>query len=195
MKRLIVIIVIILNMSVQAQSDLLVDSRDGKEYKTIQIGSKTWMAENLDYRPSLTFFGNVQDYSKANYYCYNNDTTNCDKYGVLYDIDALKNACPVGWHVPSKSEFDTLLKSFEGNRKKAFSGIIVGGTLGFDASLGGYFNRRGYCEDINKIGQYWSSTQENKYHFTSLMVNKVISTAYISNELNSCALSVRCVKD
>ena len=106
----------------------IIDDRDGQVYKTVEIGSQTWMAENLNYD---------YNYRTAHSYCY---ADSCSKYGRLYTWSAtvdsaavfstagkgcgchasssprgiVRGVCPVGWHVPSLSEFQTLISSVGG---------------------------------------------------------------------------------
>ena len=96
---------------------------DGNVYKTVTIGTQTWMAENLKvskYNDGTTI-PKVTDsiqWSKLNTgaYCYyNNDFSNNAKYGKLYNWYVInlktsgnKNICPIGWHIPSYTEWTTL---------------------------------------------------------------------------------------
>ena len=51
--------------------DYLTDSRDGKRYKTVEIGSQVWMAENLAFK------------SASGSWAYDNSQSNVTKYGYL----------------------------------------------------------------------------------------------------------------
>jgi len=81
------------------------DARDGKTYKTVKIGTQTWMAENLNYEAKG---------SK----CYDKKSANCAKYGRLYDWNTAMKVCPAGWHLPSKYEWQ-ILEDFVGGNEVA----------------------------------------------------------------------------
>ena len=61
----------------------------------IQFGSQCWMRKNLDVVTEMSF-------------CYDDNPANCAAYGRLYSWEAAMNACPVGWRLPSRSDFEQL---------------------------------------------------------------------------------------
>ncbi|MGM9985270.1 MAG: fibrobacter succinogenes major paralogous domain-containing protein, partial [Fibrobacter intestinalis] len=85
----------------QNKQNELKDPRDGKTYRTVEIGKQVWMAENLNYEMDGS-------------YCYDNEATNCQKYGRLYTWAAAMQACPEGWHLPSEAEWETLITAVGG---------------------------------------------------------------------------------
>ncbi|MCI6438580.1 fibrobacter succinogenes major paralogous domain-containing protein [Fibrobacter sp.] len=62
----------------------MTDSRDGKTYKTVTIGTQTWMAENLNYAYTGVPFKHGSYTSDSTSWCYDDDPANCAKYGRLY---------------------------------------------------------------------------------------------------------------
>ncbi len=183
---------------------LFLDTRDNQIYRTITLGTQTWMAENLNYETE-------------NSYCYNDDTANCAKYGRLYTWNAAKTACPDSFHLPSFNEWETLnsfvstsiyngktdnigyaLKSTSGWSN--YNGKSGNGsdTLGFEALPAGVRTPSGKYTNISTSGYFWSSTlygsdaacTRNLYYF-----NTVGSTRCTVYDPISMGISVRCVKN
>lgn len=97
--------------------DALVDTRDSKSYTTIQIGTQCWMAENLNIGTRIDGSGNQTDNGTIEKYCYDDNTSNCDTYGGLYQwnemmqyitTEGTQGICPTGWHLPTDAEWCTL---------------------------------------------------------------------------------------
>ena len=83
----------------------LTDARDGHTYGSVKIGNQVWMSENLNYK--------VDDS-----WCCHDDERECEKYGrlYLYPWAAAMDACPMGWHLPTQKEFETLIYAVGGSR-------------------------------------------------------------------------------
>jgi len=92
------------------------DPRDGKTYETVKINNQVWMAENLDYSTS--------DGS----WCYDDDLSNCETYGRLYNWNTAMDICPEGWHLPTDREWGDLEISLGMDSNSAYNGQIVRGT-------------------------------------------------------------------
>ncbi len=89
--------------------DVFTDSRDGNTYATVQIGAQCWMAENLNHDDNVcssATWVNFEDESWCG--CYENDSSNCDNHGLLYQWSVAINICPTGWKLPSDEDWNVL---------------------------------------------------------------------------------------
>jgi uncharacterized protein (TIGR02145 family) len=88
--------------------------------------------------------------------CYDNKPENCGKYGRLYDWNTAKEACPSGWHLPSKEEWaiDGYVGGKAGKKLKSKSGWNNDGNgtddFGFSALPGGYFSVDIFILDLSE---------------------------------------------
>ena len=100
------------------EPDMVID-KDGNVYQIIKIGNQWWMAENLkvthyrngDAIPEVTDNSEWVDLTSGAYCAYDNDTSNVDTYGYLYNWYAVidsRNISPAGWHVPTDEEWKEL---------------------------------------------------------------------------------------
>ncbi|HSQ40713.1 MAG TPA: FISUMP domain-containing protein [Fibrobacteraceae bacterium] len=105
------------------------DTRDGQVYKFVQIGDQYWMARNLDYGSQVDGEQEQDDDDTVEKYCGDDDEDYCNYYGGLYQwAEAMglgyvynsstaslgsttQGICPDGWHVPSSTEWSTLVST------------------------------------------------------------------------------------
>ena len=111
---------------------------DGNVYKTIKIGTQTWMAENLKTTklndgtaiPHVTDNVVWQDAVNPAYCWYNNTKAGNEKNGILYNGYTAQNLklAPIGWHVPTKAEWETLINYLIANGYN-FDGTTTGNKI------------------------------------------------------------------
>ena len=188
----------------------MTDPRDGKTYKTVKVGSATWMAENLNYA------GNEIGVST----CFNDDDRFCELYGHFYSRSAAMNSsscayksscdlgtghiqgiCPDGWHIPTNKEAQDLVNLASGHALPLMSakGWKTGITSGTDTYGLSFVGAGCYCSDdgfhsLGEYGRLWvyyaSSTQY--YIVIRGLENEAEVWDYNDEE---CYNPVRCVKD
>jgi len=168
------------------------DQRDGKKYKTVKIGNQTWFAENLNYEASG---------SK----CYDNAPSNCQKYGRLYDWNTALKACPSGWHLPSKEEWEVLDKAVggkdvAGKKLKSKSSWKDNGNgtddYGFSTLPGGYSDY-GSFYGVGLGGFWWSASGYDIIyaHYRSISYHRAGAYWDEDDIGKSSLLSVRCLQN
>ena len=166
-----------------------IDSRDDKIYRTVTIGGKTWMAENLDH-------------TTVKSWCYDNAASNCVTYGRLYTWDAAMTACPPGWYLPTRQEWVNLVTAVGGNPSTKLKSKAPGwnGTddFGFSAMPGGSGHPDGRFSGIGTDGYWWTATEDeasatggSAWGRAMDSGNAVVGTA---NSGKDAGYSVRCVK-
>ncbi len=109
------------------------DARDGQTYNTVQIGNQCWMKENLNIGTRIDGSVDMSDNNTIEKYCYENNPSNCNIYGGLYQWNEMmqyksnageQGICPVGWHLPTTSKDWSNLQSFlEGQTTYRCNGI------------------------------------------------------------------------
>lgn len=164
----------------QVAAGLKIKDVDGNTYKTANIGTQVWLAENLKttkYNDGSSISSSWTGTEGA-YAWYNNDElTYKNTYGALYNWYALdsssngnKNICPIGWHVPTDAEW-TILSDFFGGPSSTGSKLKEVGVdhwnsssasvkdeYGFTALPGGYRFSDGTFDYIGSLGNWWSAT-------------------------------------
>ena len=184
------------------------DEIGGKTYRTVTIGSQTWLAENLDFKFSGCDIGGSGTTPNAWYY--NNDEAtygwNGKKYGLLYNWHAVKllndnrSSLIPGWHVSSTTEWDSLANAVGG---ASTAGTVLKSTTdwtsgagtddyGFTAFPSGYYD--GSFMLLGSRAHFWTSTEYNSsYAYYRNLGTK--ASLYSGDDVKTYGRSVRLVKD
>ena len=159
-------------------------------YKTVIIGTQTWMAQNLNVATS------------TGSWCYKGTTANCTTYGRLYNYATAKTVCPSGWHLPDTTEWNVLEAKVggaatAGTKLKANSNLWSTNTgtdnYGFSALPGGYYSN-GSFGYVGYDAVFWTATgngSSNAWHRYMFSGYALVVSNY--NE-QSVGFSVRCLK-
>jgi len=166
------------------------DSRDGQKYRAVKIGGKIWLAQNMKYKPQ-----------GGNSWCYEDNSSNCEKYGRLYDWNTAKTVCMSGWHLPSRKEWKdlvTAMGAFSTSGKKLKVALPEwNGTddYKFSALPGGFRNEDGSFSAIGTDGSWWTATENNSRNaylqYMGYDYGNVLEVEYDKSN----GISVRCVMD
>ncbi len=193
---------------------------DGNAYKTIKMGTQTWMAENLrtttmsdhsaiiavtdgaDWAamsaPAYCWYGNVASNSAVASAC-----------GALYNWPTVAsgNLCPEGWHVPTQAEYNTLVE-FVGGAEIAGGKFKENGTRnwnrpntmatnlsGFTALPAGMRNADGAYAGIGNAAMFWTVTEHSAAAGVSAVLLYNSGIYGEKNYAKEAGLSVRCIKD
>lgn len=190
---------------------------DNNVYRIVQIGAQTWFAENLKttrFIDGKDIPGSLSEVDWGNMtspaYCwYLNNQYYDTIYGALYNWYAVEtgNLCPTGWHVPSDSEWTSLIDflgdsaDVSGKLKETgtthwnYSNTGVTNESGFTALPGGFYVEPNLFLAEGNFGFWWTSneTDENSAWCRSLNGNLTTVDGYSFKKGNG--LSVRCIKN
>ena len=173
-----------------------VDARNGREYYYLEMEangkSLKVMAENLNIGEMVWGFKDQKDDSKIERYCYDDDTTKCDRYGALYQWAEMmqlpsecntkscadliqekhQGICPDGWRLLTYDDFKFIINSngnthgVEGTRSTF--GFGGDNTTGFSLVGAGVRDNEGSFDMLNEYtGWFYPTEQEGKEYRAS----------------------------
>jgi len=203
--------------------DSLTDTRDGQIYPTVQIGTQCWMAKNLNLGTLITATSEQTNNTTIEKYCYNDNVSNCDIYGGLYQWDEMmdyattegaQGICPDGWHLPTDGEWCTLTTfldptvncnltgSFgtDAGGKMKDTGTTYWNTVNVGATNSSGFSAlpagyryNGIIYFLNATAAFWSSTETYYSNGTYWYLQNNSAAVYRDILGKTLGFSVRCL--
>jgi uncharacterized protein (TIGR02145 family) len=191
---------------------------DGNVYKVVTIGTQAWLQENLKTTklndgtsipilPDNTQWANLQ--SGGLCYLNNDEATNKDTYGALYNWYTVKTGhiCPVGWHVPARDEVNTLV-TYLGGPSNAMAKLMETGPehwntfpnpgtneSGFTALPGRLRYTNGSFTGVPEGASFWISTENNDASGFSWYIVSGAAVGFNDHAYKQYGLSIRCIQN
>jgi uncharacterized protein (TIGR02145 family) len=119
---------------------------------------KEWTVENLNA-------------GTASSYCYEDAERNCSRYGRLYTWESAQRGCRSigqGWRLPTEEDWRRLARHYGGvsedsndRGKGAYTALLIGGSAGFNALLGGGRSDAGEYARLEAHGFYWTASESD----------------------------------
>lgn len=173
------------------------DTRDGHVYRTVGIGNRVWLADNLTYETNDSW-------------CVNGNANGCDNLGRFYTYAAAKNACPEGWSLPDavKDDFSIGLANMRSMDTWQTDGFDQAMYSDLDVKASG-IRRNGGINYDHRAGGFWMANEVTKgstaltqciQHATAAQGAcpktsfSEVSSQYLSEFNESDGFPVRCVK-
>jgi len=190
----------------------LTDTRDSKIYKTIVIGTQTWMAENLNYAIKGSACPDVREgcskYARLYTWgiamdsagTFSSNGKDCGNYVTCSPIYPARGICPEGWHLPSKEEFEILFTtvggaSTAGEMLKSASDWDGTDAFRFSGLPAGQRGSGGYYSGLGKFATFWTSSEHDRTGAYLMELDEGHARAKVDATDKHMGFSVRCVKD
>jgi len=189
---------------------------DSNTYKTVQIGTQTWMAQNL----RTTKYNNgtkirlitvdaiwIDSVRPAMCWYSNNPSKYKETYGALYNGYAVDTniLCPKGWHIPSDNEWQILITYVGGDIGK----LRESGTSHWEAPNSGASNASGFTalptglrepfygssSSMGQMTEWLTSTSLDNVNSASRFIDEDNAGTTKNEEPRLMGLPVRCLKN
>ena len=150
----------------------IVKDPSGNKYswKVMDDGHK-WLTQNLNYNFSNSIGESYESY------CYENEGSNCEKYGRLYTYKSALAGCKSlgdNWELPMINAWKNLFRAYSEAYKRnngefdiyndAYKALIEGSNSGFNAHLGGQFQNEKKVSPHKILGMHTKEKITIRFH-------------------------------
>ena len=189
----------------------------GQTYHTVEIGNQCWLQENLNIGSVILGKLDQANNGITEKYAYDDNAGYCTIYGGLYQWNEAmaystagrtQGICPDGWHIPDKTEWETLVNELGGSNKAGGKMKETGLThwkspnegatnsSGFTALPGGTrWEVNGTYMWLGESAVFWSSTQYDGTNAWWTDLSSLWGYSLITWMDKLQGASVRCIKD